>query len=44
MYQYGNTVSRVFKRGVQNWKSFLPKNQHAQKKTFYQVETVNEVG
>ena len=30
--RYGNTSCLVFKRGVQNWKDFLPKNQHTQRK------------
>ena len=29
---YGNTGCRGFKWGVQNWKDFLPKNQHIQGK------------
>jgi hypothetical protein len=28
---YGNTDCRVFKRGIQNWKDFLPKNQYTQR-------------
>ena len=27
-HQHGNMGYRVFKWGVQNWKDFLPKNQH----------------
>ena len=29
---YGNTGCQVFKRGVKNWKYFLPKNQLTQRK------------
>ena len=29
---YGSTGCGVFKRGVQCWKDFLPKNQHSQRK------------
>ena len=30
---YANTGCGVFKRGVQNWKDFFPKNQHTQRKS-----------
>ena len=40
--RYGNTGCGVFKRGIQNWKDFLPKNQHTERKLLSFENWINE--